>query len=309
MADLVDNTITPNGREITLTKEEGLTENPILLSRVIEQNGVNIGYLVYNSFSTDFDDELNDVFADFQSQNVQELILDFRYNPGGFVSSAIQIASAVYGTRTDELFNKQRFNDKLDASFQDGVGENNFTATVSNSGTPINTLELSRVYVITTGGTASASELVINGLEPYIDVVQIGTTTVGKNEFSNTFVDDPDNGYFYNPERESFINPDNQWAIQPLLGRNENAAGFSDYTAGLVPDFVLEEDIANLGILGDEDEPLLALTLSVISGDTAKNNPQALYPVNYITNSKMFKPAKDNMFMDGLLKPKALTSN
>ena len=302
LADIVDNTIVPNDKEVTFTKEEGLVENPILLSKVIERNQKKIGYIMYNGFVANYDDELNEVFAELKGQGASELILDFRYNPGGRVSSAIQIASAVYGTKTDELFLKARYNDKIQSDFTEGQGESNFTDETFDSGTPLTTLELDRVYVITTGGTASSSELVINGLEPYIDVVQVGTTTVGKNEFSVTFVDDPENDFFYDPERESFINPDNQWAIQPLLGRNENADGFSDYTAGLVPDFELREDVANLGVLGEESDPLLALTLSQIFSETGKFSFDPVLPVNFVTSSQLSNAKGSGMLMDGLTK-------
>ncbi len=299
MADLVDNTITDNGKEVTLTKIENFAENPILVSTVIEQGGNKIGYLMYNSFLAAYDEQLNNVFGDFKSQGINELVLDLRYNGGGRVTSAIQIASSIYGARTDEVFIRPRFNSKL----QPGNGQpNNFTATTLE-GTAINELNLSRVFIITTGGTASASELVINGLEPYVDVVQIGTTTVGKNEFSNTFVDDPENGNFYDPNREEFINPDNQWGIQPLLGRNENADGFSDYTAGLLPDFELQEDIANLGTLGNPSEPLLALALSRISGESAKISLQPAFTAEVFSNSIWYKPTNNKALMDGLLEP------
>ncbi|KAG1658313.1 Carboxyl-terminal-processing protease [Nymphon striatum] len=283
-ATIENNTISPNGRELSLTKQEGLSENPILISKVIERDGIKIGYLLYNSFIATYDEQLNDAFGEFKTAGVTELILDFRYNGGGRVSSAIQIASSVYGTKTDELFLKARYNDKIQSSFNPGDGEDNFFSTTLND-TPINALDLSRVYVIATGSSASASELVMNGLEPYVDVVHVGTTTVGKNEFSITFVDDRDNGFIYNADREANINPDNQWAIQPLLGRNENADGFSDYTGGLIPDHVLQEDITNLNNLGDPIEPLLALTLSVISGSTGKTNFEPIFPVDLISTS------------------------
>ncbi|WP_299536222.1 S41 family peptidase [Ulvibacterium sp.] len=300
MADLIDNTITDNGNEVTLTKIENFAENPILASRVIEQSGNKVGYLMYNSFLAAYDEQLNDVFGDFKNQGINELVLDLRYNGGGRVTSAIQIASSIYGARTDEVFIRPRFNSKL----QPGNGQpNNFTATTLE-GTAINELNLNRVFVITTGATASASELVINGLEPYVDVVQVGTTTVGKNEFSNTFVDDPENGNFYDPDRENRINPDNQWGIQPLLGRSENADGFSDYTAGLSPDFELEEDIANLGTLGDPSEPLLALALSRISSQSSKISLQPAFTAEVFSNSIWFKPTNNKALMDGLLEPR-----
>jgi C-terminal processing protease CtpA/Prc len=308
LAEIRDNTISDTGEEVSLTKVENFAENPILVNKVLEQNGIKIGYLMYNSFVADYDDELNQVFGDFEAQGVSELILDFRYNGGGRVSSAIQIASSVYGTNTDELFLKARYNDKIQSTFDPGDGENNFTDETFDSGTMLNSLNLNRVYVIATESTASASELVMNGLEPYIDVVHVGTRTVGKNEFSNTFVDDPAASYFYREDREGFINPDNQWAIQPLLGRNENADGFSDYTSGLVPDYELPEDIANLGVLGEDSDPLLDLTLSVISGATAKRSFEPEFVGEYLTSSYMFKPMGNNMSMNGLLKP-VLTSD
>jgi C-terminal processing protease CtpA/Prc len=299
MAELVDNTISDNGKEVTLTKVENFAENPILVSTVIEQAGNKIGYLMYNSFLAAYDEQLNNVFGDFKSQGINELVLDLRYNGGGRVTSAIQIASSIYGAKTDEVFIQPRFNSKL----QPGNGQpDNFRATTLD-GTAINELNLTRVFVITTGATASASELVINGLEPYVDVIQIGTTTVGKNEFSNTFVDDPENGNFYNPNREEFINPDNQWGIQPLLGRNENADGFSDYTAGLRPDFELQEDIANLGTLGSPSEPFLALALNQISGESSKISLQPAFTAEVFSNSIWFKLTNNKALMDGLLKP------
>ena len=154
---------------------------------------------------------------------------------------------------------------------------------------------------MTTSSTASASELVINGLDPYIDVVTIGTTTTGKNEFSLTMVDDPDRDgapFIYTPSRENKINPDNSWAIQPLVGRNENAAGFSDYTAGLAPDIVLEEDLENMGVLGDVNEPLLARAIEEITGVSGKRDFSVAMPVRLLTSSKMYRPIKNNMYID-----------
>ena len=81
-------------------------------------------------------------------------------------------------------------------------------------------------------------------------------------------MDDPENNFIFNADRESEINPENSWALQPLVGRNENSVGFLDYTDGFVPDFSLEEDLANLGILGNPTEPLLALAIQQITGVT-----------------------------------------
>ncbi|MBT2161057.1 S41 family peptidase [Zobellia barbeyronii] len=302
MADFSGDSVIGNGKEVALTKIENFSENPIHINKIIEQNGKKIGYLMYNSFLAAYDDQLNTVFGEFKAENIDELILDFRYNGGGRVTSAIQMASAVYGTETDQLFLRARYNNKKMAIL---AGDDNFTDKTFDSKIDLNTLNLKKVYIIATDRTASSSELVMNGLAPYVDVVHIGEVTVGKSEFSNTFVDDPDpsTGYFYTGNNDSNINPNNQWGIQPLLGKNENADGFSDYENGLIPDYEIPEDIENLGMLGDVDEPLLALTLSVISGNTAKRNFNHGSFSKSFAHSRIFSLTNNSMVMDGLLKP------
>jgi C-terminal processing protease CtpA/Prc len=221
MATMVNGLPEPNGEEVTLTKQENLQENPIFLDEIIETNGKKIGYLVYNGFINEFDEQLNDAFGRFKSGGVTDLVLDLRYNPGGSVNTATLLSSMIYGTNTKDVFLKARYNDKYQKILEDKNTDvqRYFTDKIGN-GTALNSLKLSKVYVLTTQGSASASELVINGLEPYMDVVQIGDKTRGKNEFSVTMVDDRENNYLYSPKRVDKINSANRWAIQPLLGRN-----------------------------------------------------------------------------------------
>ncbi|MFH6604271.1 S41 family peptidase [Maribacter algicola] len=297
MADIANNTVTPNDEEVTLTKQPNLAENPVFLSKSFDINGEKIGYLVYNGFTNEYDEDLNNAFGDLKAAGVNHLVLDLRYNPGGSVNTARLLASMIYGTNTSNLFLRQRWNAKVQSQLNKEQLEDYFSDKTGD-GSTINTLNLDKVYILATGSTASASELVINGLTPYMDVVHIGEATRGKNEFSITMVDDPEGSFIFNPDRENEINSNNQWAIQPLVGRNENADGFSDYTEGLVPDIELQEDLADLGILGDQNEPFLARAIQEITGASGKRDFSVRVPAEVMTSSKMFGPIKDNMVLD-----------
>ena len=300
MADIADGVITPNGKTVSLTKEEGLTENPVFIAETLDVGGQKVGYLMYNGFTNEFDEDLNDAFGTFVAEGVTDLVLDFRYNGGGSVNSSRLLSSMVYGTNTNQVYIRQLWNDKLMQVF-DQEDLTDYFASTTGAGSSINTLNLNRVYILVTNSSASASELVINGLDPYVDVILIGETTRGKNEFSLTMVDDPAREgapYIYTSSRESNINPDNSWAIQPLVGRNENSVGFSNYTDGFMPDIELPEDLENLGVLGDPSEPLLARALQEISGMGTKRDFTVKMPIRIHTSSRMFQPIKDNMFLD-----------
>ncbi len=297
MAHIEGNTIFDDAKEVSLTKIENQVENPILVAKTLDVGGTKVAYLMYNRFLGSFDEQLNAAFGQFKADGATELVLDMRYNPGGLVNSARLLASMVYGTNTNELFIRQRWNDKIQAQLSNEFLSDYF-ADKTESGTAINSLNLSRVFVLATNGSASASELVMNGLAPYVDVIHIGETTRGKNEFSITLVDDRAGDYIYNKSREGSINKKNSWGLQPLVGRNENADGFYDYTTGLVPEIELGEDLTNLGVLGEMDEPLLARALQEIVGGMAKMDFSVEMPAEPFTSSRLQTPIKDNMYLD-----------
>ena len=299
MADIADGVITPNGMEVTLTKSE-LTENPVFITETYEVNNNKIGYLMYNGFTNEFDEDLNNAFGQLKSEGITDLILDLRYNGGGSVNTSRLLSSMIFSTNTNLVYLRQRWNDKLNQVFSEESLTDYFAAT-TGAGTTLNALNLNRVYILTTSRTASSSELVINGLRPYIDVIIVGSTTRGKNEFSLTMVDDPDREgapYIYTASRENQINPNNSWAIQPLVGRNENSAGFSDYTSGFTPDIELAEDLENPGVLGDVNEPLLARAIEEITGISSKRSFTVKSPLREFTSTKMYQPLRDNMVLD-----------
>jgi len=272
LAELQNSELVLTGEVIDLTKID-LTENPIHIAKTLDINGQSIGYLMYNAFRSNFDSELNQAFGDFLANGVTELVLDLRYNGGGSVETAKDLSSMITGQFNGDLYAIERFNE----NFQDiELFFDDLTAGDQN----INNLNLSRVFILTTGSSASASELVINALSPYIDVIQIGTNTVGKFQGSVLIYDSPE---FVNKQN---ININHFYAIQPLIFEIENAEGFTGFEDGLVPDFEQEEDFFNLGILGEPSEPLLNRALVEI-GVGFQPNPSE--EAEKLTSNSSFK--------------------
>ncbi|TBW25789.1 S41 family peptidase [Gramella sp. KN1008] len=264
---------------VTLT-DDPYTSNPVYISKVLEVEGKKIGYLMYNSFIRDFDDELNTAFGDLKAQGISELVLDLRYNGGGSVNSAVDLASMITGQYEGEVFMKERWNDKYQQHFESTDPEkliNRFDSRI-RTGETINSLKLSKVYILTTSATASASELVINGLAPYIDVVQIGETTTGKFQASVTLYDSPD-------YTKNNINENHTYALQPLVFKSLNSQGKTDYINGLNPVIKYIENLGDMGTLGDPDEPMLQMALNVILGRAQAKQDESAYK-----NAQKFKP-------------------
>ncbi|RVT76614.1 peptidase S41 [Flavobacterium sufflavum] len=247
--------ITPNGKSLSLTKTN-LAENPILIKKTISSGSHKIGYLMYNGFYQSYDSKLNDAFAYFKSEAVTDLVLDLRYNGGGSVLTATRLASMLTGQFNGQVFSELAYNNRKSYLNRKYL----FTSTID--GTALNNLNLTTVYVLTTRSTASASELIINGLAPYINVVQIGDATYGKNVASVTLYDSP-------TLTKTNVNPSHRYAMQPIVAHSVNAVGFGDYLDGLIPDYKLSERIITLGVLGDPAEPLLSTAIGKITG-TAK---------------------------------------
>ncbi len=237
-------------------------EDPVYLDSVYTIGTKKIGYLIYNQFIpgpngssvATYDQKLDNVFGKFKSQGVNELILDLRYNPGGSVASATKLASLIVrGAKAGDVFAESRWNATATAEIKkfsnaDAYFYNRFVSKADNIGG-----SLSQIYVLTTGGTASASELIINGLKPYMTVNIIGATTYGKNVGSITISDDT--GKF-------------KYGLQPIVIRTYNSAGQSDYYQGFTPTLTVNEPLA-LKPLGNLNETLLFAAVGRITGTNA----------------------------------------
>ncbi|PVX52309.1 peptidase S41-like protein [Balneicella halophila] len=302
--DVENNIIIPNDNIVTISAIE-LTENPILLAKTLDINGTKVGYMAYNSFTgtDEFNLALNDSIGRLKNEGATELVLDLRYNGGGSTYTALILASMIDGNHVGEVFNKRKYNDMLQNYYTDKYGESfleeYFTEKIENWDgeqlASINSLGLSRVFVLTSDWTASASELIINGLRPYMDVVLIGTQTHGKYTFSITVKDFLDNGE---------VNPKHKYAMQPIVGKSANAEDNTDYGDGFAPDYIREEwdYLGNIKPLGDPEEAFLKAALDVIAG----NNPpvednmatRSGEQLETIFDSKELKPFGRNMYDD-----------
>lgn len=238
-------------RTIQISAATPLNDSPILKDTLYNYSGVNVGYLCYTHFSTGpdgfkdktWDSDLISLFTSFRSKGIDELILDLRYNPGGYVTCAQLLASLIAPEHAlgktfcaltyHESRKKENYSLPFDKSYQ---GKAN--------------INLSRVYVLTTSLTASASEAVINGLRAsgIMEVIQIGSLTEGKNLGSQE------------------INSDKQeWILHPIVAKIVNNDGFGEYEDGFQPD---ENNTHNelrsgtlLKPLGDPNDPLIKRAL------------------------------------------------
>jgi C-terminal processing protease CtpA/Prc len=276
---------------VSLVKEE-YTENPVFITKTFDVNGRKIGYLLYNSFTSNFDSDLNTAFSTFKNEGISDLVLDLRYNGGGSVQTAIYLASMITGQYKGELFTKERWNSKIQAEIEASHPDwlvNNFTDKLSN-GEQINSLNFDNLYMIVTNSSASASELIINGLKPYINVKLIGEKTVGKYVASVTLYDSPD-------FTKRNVNPRHKYALQPIVLEEVNKLGENDKD-GFDPDIPISEDYTNMGVLGERNEPLLKTAINSITGNAAKYSIEKPFPYENLGHSKMYRRNVNTMFVD-----------
>ncbi|WP_338394437.1 S41 family peptidase [Fulvitalea axinellae] len=248
VSNMVNGQIVDSGKTVSLEAETDFVENPIFMSKVIEESGKKIGYLVYNSFIDSYNDDLDQVFGAFREQGVTDLILDLRYNPGGATSAAKHLSGLIGpASLAGKVFYKSQYNTELQKYLVETEGEDYLNVRFGSHG---NGLGLNSVWVLTTSGSASASELVINGLRPYMTVTTVGSNTHGKYAGSVTF---------QNKETGR-----TNWALQPIILKLANADGVTDYWNGFSPIVAVEDDFFTE--LGDVNEGMLRAAINDITG-------------------------------------------
>ncbi|WP_372642136.1 S41 family peptidase [Ancylomarina sp.] len=227
-------------KSLNLSKKE-MNQNTVIKRSVIQTLNKKVAYLVFDSFLGSSEAELNEAFDYFNAEGAEELVLDMRYNGGGSTDIANQLAGLISGNAYQgKIFSKYIFNEsKTSENFNEA-----FSSQASAYG-------FNRIFVITTSATASASELVINSLKPYMgaeNIKLIGSTTHGKPVGMNVFQV-----------------PEFNLAILPITFHITDENGDGYYFNGIPVDHEVEDDITH--DWGDIDESNLKAALDYINND------------------------------------------
>lgn len=265
--------------KVTLPVTPAYEDKYVLMDTVYKDiSGHKIGYLVFNTYGTEGDagDLQNNIYliqrlANLQQQGITDLVLDLRYNMGGLVTTGVHLGSALVPNRTNDIYEIKKYNDILQKGIESSSNSvkeswlyDRFREKISWDDAEYNNIprlgdQLQTLCILTTGYTASCSEMTINCLTPYYkkagkNIYVIGERTTGKNVGSWSIVPD---------------NKDIKWKLQPITFQSFNANNESNYFNGFTPDKAADdyEDLSiGLKNLGDLKETLLAEAITKITG-------------------------------------------
>lgn len=241
--------VTANGttRTLSVTSSQNVTVTPVALTQTFTVGTNTVGYLVLNSFSINSAEaQLVNAINQLKAANITELVLDLRYNGGGFLEMSNQLAWMIGGSSlAGKVYETTICNDKNPFSIcnTSDLFQQNSVGFSLASGQALPQLGMKRVFVLTSASTCSASESVINGLAPFLPVVQIGKTTCGKPY-----------GFYY------LSNCGTSYAAMHFKGAN--AVGFGDYAEGFAPKCNVPDDLSKQR--GDRTEGMLAAALGYV---------------------------------------------
>jgi hypothetical protein len=228
-------------RQVTL-KATSVVGTPVQKNQVLTlANGKKVGYLLFNDHIDSAEAPLASAMAQFAQAGIDDLVLDVRYNGGGYLYIASEVAYMIGGTPVaGKTFEKLNFNDKHPEKSNDPDNTLPFYDGDSN-GKNLPALGLKRVFLLTGPGTCSASESIINGLKPFVEVITIGGSTCGK---PYGFIQKNNCGTAY-------------FAIE---FEGVNSAGKGGYVNGFAPSCAAADDLEHG--FGDTNERLLKTALA-----------------------------------------------
>ena len=269
-------------RSVTVTAVD-MYEDPVQTVRVLERpDGKKVGYLHYTSFTLDSCEDLTQVFRTFKDEGIDDLVLDLRYNGGGYLIAEEVLASMlapVPVVDAGKVFFQQIYHEKMDPEMKDDPAcfETGFLFRNDGALQVISTVganpDLPRLYVLVTNASASASECLICGLRPYMDVVLVGGQTGGKYcagylisapAWYEAVKDNLEEGEY----ARAIPRVDN-WGIYVMYSRYADCNGVTlSMPDGIAPDVEVEDDPMDGHALGDPGETMLAAALALIDGRT-----------------------------------------
>lgn len=279
-----------NERMVEITPAK-INTDPVLFSKVYEGEGFNgrkVGYLFYTNFYENYNESLYNAFSEFKSAGITDLVLDLRYNPGGGISAATYLASLIAPyteVQKKGVFTVMSYNDYVNKAYdqqkvdrKDYLGDYNTSKYSNPLNANVNNGNLN-LYIITTGSSASASELLTFCLKPYMQVEHIGEKTSGKYTASWTIhAYNSYNGRVQRVYIESSLSSAEKsnlanWAMQPIVGKytDKNNKDFIA-TNGLIPNHPISEtngnerNTASWKKIGDTNDYLFAKAISLITG-------------------------------------------
>ncbi|TWV15538.1 PDZ domain-containing protein [Bacteroidaceae bacterium HV4-6-C5C] len=255
--------LVPSSEKCILSASTAVEDNPVLAWNIIESpiKKKKIGYLAYTQFErgktdddSSYDDKLKELSGSYFT-GVDEFVLDLRYNNGGLLSSAVLLCTMFEpASVVGKLLGYLKYNDKTSP-----IKEYIYTGKDILGSTGKN-LDLKTIYILVSNNTASASEMVINCLRPYMNVVVIGEQTEGKNVGSVTYTSD-----------------DKKWEMHPIVCQIYNSQDYTDYASGFSPDLELNEAFEYVNEntvnpvvmydLGDINERMLKAAINIIDGN------------------------------------------
>lgn len=291
--------VIPTDKKVSMTAIE-MYENPILCDTVYNFNGKKVGYLAYSSFDLESIPELINICKDFKSEGIKELVLDLRYNGGGYVITENVLAS-MFAPQTNvtnkDIFEKEDYNDFFTEYYkQEGIStETRFETEYNYNYNDINqhvstkdaNIGLEKIYGIITGNSASASEALLSGLMPYMDIELIGEQSHGK--YCTGWMLAAEDAYKTVPLAIK------DWGIYVMVSIYKNA---NDETPcmpnGLTPDLNAEDYPLETYQLGDENEAMLKVALQ----RAGKVYPESRSSVTYspFIDSKVIETPKKANF-------------
>ena len=276
-----------DGRSVTVTAVD-MYEDPVQTVRILERpGGKKVGYLHYTSFTLDSCADLVDVFKEFVQAGIGDLVLDLRYNGGGYLITEEVLASMLAPlsvVQAGKVLYQDIYNAKLAAEIKEEPTcfDTEFLFKVDGKQQVVSTAganpDLPRLYVLVTGSSASASESLICCLSPYMDVVVLGEQTSGK-YCAGYLMSAPD---WYDAVKKSMGEEEytkalpyvDNWGIYVMYSRYADCNGVTlSMPDGIAPHYPVEDDPLDGRALGDSRETMLSAALSLIDGRTRSVEP------------------------------------